>query len=428
MYDFPKDLSPGAMAVMLLGLAVGAFARGYSGFGFSAILVSSWALVTDPAKAVVVALCLEVSASIMQAISVWKDVPWKRVALLMAGAVIGTPIGVMVLASAPPEPLKLAIAVFVLISAALLYRGLSFKTKASAASTAAVGVASGLANGSVGMGGLPVALFLAADADTPKRIRAAVIAYFFLLDLTGLAFQAQRKLVTGETLTIALLSLPILALGVWLGGRRFLGTTPDAFRRSTLILLMVIAVLGVGRALLGPELGHSKKQDGGRGDVINRGSAREIGHRFGKALENGTNGASQAQLLDELIGDVAGIQIGKDQNVGAARHVAFAAQLAGGNIRIERRVGLEFAINEELGRADLCQARSFSSLPGIRMMGAAVGREGEERDARRLGQERPGRVSRCDGDIGKLGGGRLRIDRAVGEDQAAILQLHQEER
>lgn len=125
MYDFPKDLSPGAMAVMLLGLAVGAFARGYSGFGFSAILVSSWALVTDPAKAVVVALCLEVSASIMQAISVWKDVPWKRVALLMAGAVIGTPIGVMVLASAPPEPLKLAIAVFVLISAALLYRGLS---------------------------------------------------------------------------------------------------------------------------------------------------------------------------------------------------------------------------------------------------------------------------------------------------------------
>lgn len=245
----PADLSPGALAIMLLGLGIGAFARGYSGFGFSAILVSSWALVTDPARAVVVALCLEVGASLMQALSVWKDVPWKRVGLLMAGAVIGTPIGVMILASAPPEPLKLSIGVFVLISAALLYLGLSFKTKASAASTAAVGVASGLANGSVGMGGLPVALFLTADADTPQRIRAAVIAYFFLLDLVGLAFMAQRQLVTGEALSLVLLALPILALGVWLGGRRFLGTTPDAFRRSTLILLMLIAMLGIGRAL-----------------------------------------------------------------------------------------------------------------------------------------------------------------------------------
>jgi uncharacterized protein len=247
--SLPADLSPGALVIMLLGLAIGAFARGYSGFGFSAILVSSWALVTDPARAVVVALCLEVGASIMQALSVWKEVPWKRVGLLVAGAVIGTPVGVMILASAPPEPLKLAIGVFVLVSAALLYRGLSFKTKASAASTAAVGVASGLANGSVGMGGLPVALFLTADADTPQRIRAAVIAYFFLLDLIGLAFLAQRKLVTGEALSIVLLALPILALGVWLGGRRFLGTTPDAFRRSTLILLMLIAMLGIGRAL-----------------------------------------------------------------------------------------------------------------------------------------------------------------------------------
>src|SRR5687768_12896337 len=182
MFDIPDDLTPGAMIVMFLGLAIGAFARGYSGFGFSAILVSSWALVTDPARAVVVALCLEVTASIMQAVSVWKDVPWKRVGLLMMGAIIGTPLGVLVLTSLPPEPLKLAIGVFVLISAALLYRGLVFKTKASQPSTAAVGLASGLANGAVGMGGLPVALFLTADADTPQSIRAAVIAYFFLLD------------------------------------------------------------------------------------------------------------------------------------------------------------------------------------------------------------------------------------------------------
>jgi uncharacterized membrane protein YfcA len=237
------------MAVMLIGLAVGAIARGYSGFGFSAILVSSWALVTDPARAVVVALCLEVAASIMQALSVWREIPWKRVGLLMAGAVIGTPAGAYLLAHAPKEPLKLAIGVFVLISAALLLFGFKLKSKSHGSRTAAVGVASGVANGAVAMGGLPVALFLTAEGDLPRQLRASVIAYFFLLDITGLIFLARESVITSEMLSLAVISLPVVALGVWLGGRRFLGTTPDAFRRTTLVMLMAIATIGILRGL-----------------------------------------------------------------------------------------------------------------------------------------------------------------------------------
>ena len=245
----PADLTTAALAVMLIGLAIGAIARGYSGFGFSAILVSSWALVTDPARAVVVALCLEVAASIIQAFSVWREIPWKRVALLMAGAVIGTPVGAYLLAHAPREPLKLAIGVFVLISAGLLLFGFKLKGKSYGSRTAAVGVASGVANGAVAMGGLPVALFLTAEGDRPHQIRASVIAYFFLLDIAGLIFLARESVVTSEMLSLAAISLPITVLGVWLGGRRFLGATPDSFRRTTLVMLMGIAAIGIVRGL-----------------------------------------------------------------------------------------------------------------------------------------------------------------------------------
>lgn len=245
---WPTDLSWFAMIVMLAGLALGALARGYSGFGFSAILVASWSLVTDPARAVVVALMMEVLASVMQTLGVWRDIPWKRVGLLMAGAVIGTPLGVHLLANAPREPLKLAIAAFVLISAALLLAGYKLKGKTSATGTAAVGVASGIANGSVAMGGLPVALFMTAGGDSPAGIRATVIAYFFLLDLTGLAFLARAELVTPDTLALTAIAIPVLIIGVWLGGRQFLGATPESFRRTTLLLLMAIAAMGLGRA------------------------------------------------------------------------------------------------------------------------------------------------------------------------------------
>ncbi|MDP9138629.1 MAG: sulfite exporter TauE/SafE family protein [Pseudomonadota bacterium] len=244
-----SDLSGIAIATMAAGLIVGAVARGYSGFGFSALLVSSWALVTDPARAVVVALVLEVLASVIQALSVWREVPWKRVGLLMAGALVGTPVGTYLLAHAPREPLKFGIAIFVLVAAALLLADVRLKLRVSRAGTAAVGVASGVANGSVAMGGLPVALLLTASGDSPATIRATVIAYFFLLDLVGLMFLARENLVTREALSLSLLSLPVMVAGVWLGGRRFLGATPDSFRRTTLVLLMVIAAIGVARAL-----------------------------------------------------------------------------------------------------------------------------------------------------------------------------------
>ena len=54
---------------------------------------------------------------------------------------------------------------------------------------------------------------------------------------------------TGQALSLALLSLPIMVVGIWLGSRRFLGATPDSFRRTTLLLLVAIAGIGVARAL-----------------------------------------------------------------------------------------------------------------------------------------------------------------------------------
>jgi uncharacterized protein len=243
------DLSPIAVAVMAAGLFVAALARGYSGFGFSALLVSSWSLVTDPVRAVTLAVTLEVIASVIQAFSVWRDIPWRRVALLLGGAAIGSPAGVWLVAHASERALRLGIALFVLATVLALSAGFTLRRRPSAAGTAAVGVVSGLVNGAVAMGGLPVVLFFTADGDSPQRIRALVIAYFFLLDLMAIAWMARSGLVGSATGVDALAALPLLVLGMWLGGRHFLGATPESFRRITLLLLGGLAILGIARSL-----------------------------------------------------------------------------------------------------------------------------------------------------------------------------------
>jgi uncharacterized membrane protein YfcA len=67
--------------------------------------------------------------------------------------------------------------------------------------------------------------------------------------VTGLVWQAQMGLVNLATLWRALLFLPALIAGVWLGNRGFANADPAQFRRWVLRLLMLLAALTGARAL-----------------------------------------------------------------------------------------------------------------------------------------------------------------------------------
>jgi uncharacterized membrane protein YfcA len=239
------------LAAMAAGLLVAAFARGYAGFAFSALLVAIWSLVAPPALPVTVGVLLEVTASALQAASIWREVDWRRVGLLLAGAAIGTPFGVMLLAAVDPDALRLGIALFLLACCGALLAGYTLKRETGPAGQGAVGVASGLVNGASAMGGMPVALFLAASAVRPKVMRATFIAYFFALDLFAAGLMAREGVLTRDTLVVALLCLPGLVLGLWLGSRHFLGASEARFRRQVLWLLAGLAAAGLARAALG---------------------------------------------------------------------------------------------------------------------------------------------------------------------------------
>lgn len=244
-----SGFSPFALTIMAAGLLLASLARGYSGFGFSALLVASWSLVTEPSRAVALALVMEVAASTVQAYSVWQAIRWRRVWLLLGGAVMGMPFGVWLLAHLPASLMKVGVASFVLVLAVALLAGFKLKRTATSTDTTVVGVVSGVANGAVAMGGLPVALFLSADGDSPAGIRASLIAYFFLLDLIGLAFLAHEGILGQETFIHAIVAFPLLVTGIWFGARHFFGATAASFRRTTLCLLVGLGLIGIGQAL-----------------------------------------------------------------------------------------------------------------------------------------------------------------------------------
>jgi uncharacterized protein len=227
-----------------------AVVRGYSGFGFSLLAITSLSLLLPPAEIVPSIFIMEVAASLHLLPSVWREVHWRALSWLALGCLLGTPFGVYALAHVPAAPMTLALALFVLIATALLAQGHALERMPGAAFTFATGTASGLFNGSFGVGGPPVILFFFSSPAGAAAGRASIIAFFLMTDVTGLVWQGWEGLITLATLWRAGLFLPALAAGIWLGNRSFKHADPIAFRRWVLRLLMLLAALTGARAVM----------------------------------------------------------------------------------------------------------------------------------------------------------------------------------
>ena len=121
--------------------------RGFSGFGFSASSVSLLSFIMPAKEIVPIILLLEIVASFFMIPSIINKINWRFVLFLLFGVIIGTPIGVRLLASLDPNLMHLIISLTVLIFAYLLLKGYKNKKLNHNVSKFFVGGIAGTVNG-----------------------------------------------------------------------------------------------------------------------------------------------------------------------------------------------------------------------------------------------------------------------------------------
>ena len=245
----PFDLGPAALTWMAVAVLIAAFVRGYSGFGFSAMVIAASSLVTNPLNFVAVVVILETAMSLQAARGAGPDIDWRRVVWLLAGAAVGLPLGLWILTGVSEDTARAVISAYVLVMCGVLLAGWRLRGQVRGPANAVAGLVSGLAN-APGMGGLPIAAFFAAQPMQAAVFRATLIAYFPLLDLYSAPLYWYAGLISWDTLWASLIALPLTILGNWLGGRHFLNTDPQEFRRFAIGLLAGLAALGLLKAVL----------------------------------------------------------------------------------------------------------------------------------------------------------------------------------
>ncbi len=239
-----------SLIVTVTSVFVAGIIRGYSGFGFAMVAVTSISIVLPPAHVVPIVLILEVLASIRLVPQVWKDIDWYSLRWLLAGSLFASPFGVYLLANVPAVQMRISISLLVLIAAILLMRGWAWKRMPGRSLILTTGVACGILNGAAAIGGPPVILLYLSSPAGVTVSRASIIAYFLGIDAMSLAMASIQGLTTSNTLLMTAICLLPLLIGIAVGSRMFIKIDKDSFRHHVLILLIILSIAGLLRGII----------------------------------------------------------------------------------------------------------------------------------------------------------------------------------
>ena len=239
-----------AGTLVLLGLAaatfVGAVAQRSTGMGFALLASPFLTLVLGPFEGILVANVCGTVASLLNLTQVWRDVDWRRAAILVPMGVVGVVPGAIAVLLLPTAPLMIGVSAVVIIGLGLtmMLRGRTLPSSKALAATG--GLASGFMNVTAGVGGPGVVVYARVTGWPHHRFAATAQLHFLALGITSLA--AKQALPTLPAIGWAAL-LVSLILGLLVGNRLATKIEPALAMRLVMSVAMAGAILALGRGI-----------------------------------------------------------------------------------------------------------------------------------------------------------------------------------
>jgi uncharacterized protein len=235
-------VSVGEVAAVSAVVAVAGFVSGLTAFGFALLAVPPLAMVLGPKEAVIVSLLVGGVATFGLAYRLRSHVVRPVAGRLVAGAVVGMPLGLVVLVTVPADALRLTIAGAVLVSVVVLWRGAAIHGTGRRYDYAA-GFTSGVLNTSVSTNGPPLVLVLQARRLDPTAFRGTLATVFVVSNVVAVVLVVVAGQVTRSLLLTALVAMPAMLAGFAVGVGLAPRLHPERFRGVVLGLLAVSAVV-----------------------------------------------------------------------------------------------------------------------------------------------------------------------------------------
>jgi uncharacterized membrane protein YfcA len=234
------------IAIALI-VAFAAATQSITGFGFALIVVPGLTLLLGPKVAVVAMSSIGVPLVIWNAIRWRRDIRWREALTTSVAALVGMPIGLVVLTRANDEVLEVIIGVTILALTLWLWQGLHLPE--GRGTEVAAGLTSGALATSVGTNGPPLVIAFQAVGLEPAAFRATLQACFVGQGSIALALFWTQGLVVHDVGIAFLAGAPAAVIGALVGDSIAPPVPEGRFRTWVLVLLAASGLLALGSAL-----------------------------------------------------------------------------------------------------------------------------------------------------------------------------------
>ncbi len=234
------------IALIVLGASI---IQALFGFGFGLISVPLMIFFVDLPTAVVTATAV---STVSCAIQWWESraVEAREMSQrLVCSALIGMPFGLWLLLNLDARLMKGILGIVVLFGVFLSIKGFDLQ-RLPKAFDYAMGVVSGVLSTATSTNGPPLVFLLHARHFEPIDFRAVLNRVFTFLNFFTLVIFTLAGKMTGEAIRLALLSIPVMGTGVFIGTRLRTKINPDHFRNLVIGLLTLSGLSAIANALL----------------------------------------------------------------------------------------------------------------------------------------------------------------------------------
>ncbi|MDT0682759.1 sulfite exporter TauE/SafE family protein [Roseicyclus sp. F158] len=220
---------PGAGVVAGAALVAG-FVYGFAGFGASLVYMPVAGLVLGPEAAVVTFVLSGLGALVSVLPGALRIADGRGLATTLAGAIALLPVGLVILTTVDPVPLRWAVCTIIAATLVALAFGWRYQTRPHWTARLGVGVTTGVLGGATGLMSPILILFHLSGDRPPREIRAETGAFLAILNAALLPGLWWRGVVSAELLWLGLLLLPLYTLGSWAGTAAFTPASGPRYR------------------------------------------------------------------------------------------------------------------------------------------------------------------------------------------------------
>lgn len=245
--DGLADLTTAHLALVLVVGLASAFIRGLSGFGLALLLVPIMALTIPPAEAVIIANIIGTAMGFVGIRQAARDAEpsFKLIAIL---GVLLTPVGLSLVAIAPPEVSGFVIAMVALLTFGIIMLPAPTRpVQGGKILTGATGVLCGVLAGFAGMPGPPVVAYYLGRRVDKVQARASMFTIFLATSITACISAYFLGLLNARILALSAVLTPVVLFGNWLGSLAFGKINDFIWRAFAGVLVGGAAIMALTR-------------------------------------------------------------------------------------------------------------------------------------------------------------------------------------